>query len=146
MRIRQGDLSDLKAVLEVERSSFTRPYGEEVFHYFLSHYPDGLLVAEEDGRIVGYILYMVDGCEACIISLAVHPRWRRRGIGGRLLNEALARIKPLNPERIVLQVGTENQAALHLYRSRGFRPVRRLKNYYGDGGDAYLMVLGSPPD
>jgi [ribosomal protein S18]-alanine N-acetyltransferase len=76
--------------------------------------------------------------EAQLLEVAVHPAWRRRGVGAALVAAVLARA-PAGGS-VVLEVAQSNDAAHALYASYGFEETGRRKGYYRDGGDAVLMA------
>jgi ribosomal protein S18 acetylase RimI-like enzyme len=78
-------------------------------------------------------------------GLAVDRAVRRRGVGRALVREAVSQARAEGLRALVLQVGVGNRAAVGLYKSEGFRVVRRVADYYpdsvyGDERDAYQMV------
>ena len=95
-----------------------------------------VLVSEADGVAVGYVLPVAgDGDAVHLAELVVHPDHRREGRARRLLRRALASADG----RVTLFVAVDNDPALALYRSEGFRVAERHPGFY-DGGDALLMV------
>jgi ribosomal-protein-alanine N-acetyltransferase len=85
---------------------------------------------------------MVD--EAHITTFAVHPEWRRQGIGRRLLLAMLVVAEEMRATRMTLEVRVSNLAAQALYRDHGFAIAGRRERYYTDDGeDAYVMT--TPP-
>jgi ribosomal-protein-alanine N-acetyltransferase len=70
----------------------------------------------------------------------VHPEWRRRGIGDRLLRALLADARQAHARSATLEVRVSNSAAQTLYRKYGFVPVGQRPRYYRDGEDALLMT------
>jgi ribosomal-protein-alanine N-acetyltransferase len=88
------------------------------------------LIAEAAGRPAGFILCRAAADEAEVLTIGVRPRWRGRGIGGGLLDAALARLGAAGIGRLFLEVGVDNRAALALYASRGFRQAGRRPAYY----------------
>ncbi|MDP8003422.1 MAG: ribosomal-protein-alanine N-acetyltransferase [Caldisphaera sp.] len=76
-----------------------------------------------------------------VISIAVLPEYRKKGIGSMLLNEAINRMKlNYNVEAVYLEVRVSNNEAINLYKKYGFEEVRIINEYYRDGEDAYVMV------
>ncbi|AFZ71038.1 ribosomal-protein-alanine acetyltransferase [Caldisphaera lagunensis DSM 15908] len=76
-----------------------------------------------------------------VISIAVLPEYRKKGIGTALLKEAISRMKDnYNAESVYLEVRVSNNDAISLYKKMGFEEVRIIKEYYRDGEDAYVMV------
>jgi len=98
------------------------------------------LVAKVRGRLAGYIATCVERRNAEIVSLAVHPDYRRRGVGAALLRRTLKRLSGTGVRRAELMVRTGNRAGAQLYRTFGFRRVRTVARYYEDGGDGFLMA------
>lgn len=125
----------------VEARSFPYPYPLELFISFQTLYPKFFLVADCSGTIAGYVVGVKEmGSTGHIISLAVHPSYRGRGLGSVLLKELEERMVRDGVKRIKLEVSVSNRAAISLYRSRGYRVVNVVPSYYPDGSDAYVMV------
>ena len=89
---------------------------------------------------------MVD--EAHITTFAVHPTWRRRGVGQHLLLRMLQLANDRRAREATLEVRLSNMPARRLYEKYGFRPVGIRPRYYSDNGeDALIMTtdaLASP--
>ena len=81
------------------------------------------------GPIEGFILCRAVSGETEILTLAVRPSARRRGLGRALLQAAMARGGVL-----FLEVAADNEAALALYDAAGFIPVGRRLAYYARPG------------
>jgi len=96
----------------------------------------------------GFVLARVAGGEAEIITLAVVPQARGRGLGRVLLQAAIARAEELGAETVYLEVGADNPHALALYAGLGFAKVGIRKGYYASavsgGGDALVLRLPLP--
>jgi ribosomal-protein-alanine N-acetyltransferase len=78
--------------------------------------------------------------EAHIILLAVHPDYRRQGLGHSLLWGLLDCARCRGQEWAILEVGASNEAALKLYTQFGFREVGRRKGYYADTHEDALIL------
>ena len=87
----------------------------------------------------GFVLARVAADEAEILTLAVAPERRRRGIARALVGEARAVAAAMGAPHMLLEVAADNAAALALYGSLGFSPVGRRRGYYASGVDAVLM-------
>ena len=81
------------------------------------------------------------GEEAEVLTLAVSARQRRRGIGRRLMDEALRRLYHDRVPVLFLEVDETNAAARALYARTGFRVVGRRRDYYGSGTGAAAVVM-----
>lgn len=86
----------------------------------------------------GLVLWRAVAGEAEILTIAVLPPWRGRGLGGRLLDAALAASAQAGAEAMFLEAAADNNAALALYHARGFERVGLRKGYYA-GKDAVVM-------
>jgi ribosomal-protein-alanine N-acetyltransferase len=94
-------------------------------------------------EIAGFILGQLAADEAEILSLGVGPSWQRHGIGRRLV-EALGRAaRKADARRLFLEVGSNNTAALALYRRLGFQETGRRPGYYvkADGSSEDALTL-----
>src|SRR2546422_1075561 len=82
--------ADLPTVLAIEQSAFPLPWTRASFLHEL-HNPHGrLLVAEWQGRVIGYFCSWLVADEVHILRVAVHPDHRQRGVGRLLLRATLA--------------------------------------------------------
>lgn len=84
--------------------------------------PDALLVAELDGRIVGTVIAGWDGWRAHLYRLAVHPSYRRRGIGALLLTHAEERLRALGATRLDAMVLEGNALGASAWVAAGYAP------------------------
>jgi len=87
----------------------------------------------------GMILFRIAGEEAEVLTLAVVPASRRRGLGGALLDAALGETRDRGARAVFLEVSEANQAARALYAAAGFVEVGRRRRYYVDGTDALVL-------
>jgi len=77
-----------------------------------------------------------------IMNLAIDPAYRRRGFGSELLKKGLEYLQELGAQTVELEVRVGNEAAINLYKRFGFLIKERIKNYYHNGDDAFLMTKG----
>jgi [ribosomal protein S18]-alanine N-acetyltransferase len=87
----------------------------------------------------GMILGRVAADEAEILTLAVDPAQRRRGIGAALLGAAMAQAANLGATSMFLEVAVTNEAARALYAAHGFTEAGLRRHYYTDGTDALIL-------
>jgi ribosomal-protein-alanine N-acetyltransferase len=140
-------LEDLPAVHAIEQASFTAPwpphaYRSELESNRMAHY----LVARAGDTIAAYggMWLMVD--EAHITTFAVHPAWRRQGVGERLLLAFLDIAIDQRAHEATLEVRLSNLAARRLYEKYGFRPVGLRPRYYSDDHEDALIMTTLPLD
>lgn len=102
----------------------------------------GAFVAEEAGQPVGFMLLGLAADEAEVITLAVLPAARRRGIGAALVGAAAREASVRGATRLFLEVAEDNAPARALYGRAGFVPIGRRKGYYArEPGPVDALVL-----
>ena len=97
-----------------------------------------VLVAEENGNIIGYLYALDFEDNADLLSIYVDENYRLNHIGYKLLNELQKNCKD---ETITLEVSSKNIGALALYKKSRFKEVGIRKRYYKDA-DAIIMKWG----
>ncbi len=133
---------DLEPVLEIE-AAFTAPWSREMFLQELRQDENAAasLVAEDAGRVVGYVLWWFVADEVHIVNLAVHTSIRRRGVARTLLDEVFRRARARGMAIATLEVRYHNTPAIRLYEGLDFKQVAIRKSYYADNGEDALVML-----
>ena len=139
MTVRLAEEKDIAAIADLERSCFAEPWTIGQLAGAFARTDFCALVVETDGEITGYICGTTLFENAEIARVAVDINRRRLGLGGKLLDAFLALVKDKGAARTFLEVRVSNAAAIGLYRSRGFAPLRVRLKYYGDGEDGVEM-------
>ena len=141
--VRKMTLDDFEQVVAIDQVSFSLPWPSRAFHYELTDNPASRCwVAELDGCVVAMLVawFIVD--EIHIATIATHPDFRKRGIGGKLLLHTLQSAKAEGAVSSFLEVREGNAAAIMMYRKFGYVESGRREGYYKDNGeDAILMTL-----
>lgn len=141
--IRRMRLEDLPAVHEIDVLSFSLPWPERSFQFELTGNPVSRgWVAEVEGKIAAMLVlwFIVD--EAHIATIAVHPDFRRQGIGEQILLHALKQVRDEGAQRAFLEVRAGNLGAQAMYKKYGFVVTGVRPRYYKDNNeDALLMDL-----
>ena len=149
--IRRMRLEDVPAVHEIDTLSFSLPWPERSFRFEVSENAVSRgWVAEAavngESRIIGMLVLWLLVDEAHIATVAVHPDFRRCGIGSQIILEALKVARAEGARRAFLEVRERNLAAQEMYRKFGFEITGRRPRYYRDTGeDAILMTLEGLP-
>jgi len=140
-------VSDLDAVMDIERCAYEYPWSPGIFR-------DCLRVGyccwcyEIDGAIPGYGVMSVAAGESHILNLTVHPDLRRLGIGSKLMKHFLQLASRHQADTVLLEVRPSNTAAVRLYEKLGFNEIARRQNYYPaktGREDALLLALSLGP-
>ncbi len=144
--IRGAVKSDIDGIMSLEKRCFSRDaFSRRQMEYLISNAKGLFCVALADGNIVGYITLLATGRSNTgrIYSIAVTPGYRGGGVAGLLIDRALDYAAEKELRAVFLEVRTDNIPAIRLYEKKGF--IKRLMKYgyYGDGTDAYSMVLES---
>lgn len=131
-------LADLPAVIGIEQDSFSQPWSESLFAEELRQPTRKYLAADTSGALCGYGGILLLGEEATVVTLAVAPEVRERGVASRLLTELVDLARQAGARHLTLEVRESNRAALDLYTKFGFEPAGRRKGYYANE-DAVIM-------
>jgi ribosomal-protein-alanine N-acetyltransferase len=132
---------DIAPVAELETTLFpgdawsAESFWSELAQYDSRHY----VVAERDGKVVGFAGLAAAAGEADVLTLAVAVEERGHGVGRRLLRELLAEADRRGCADVLLEVRSGNVPALALYERHGFERIGVRRRYYPDGEDAIVM-------
>lgn len=131
---------DMFDVLDIEQRSFEFPWDEDAFIRCLRQRNAIGMVIEKDERIVGYVIYELHRTRLHIINFAVHPDFRRAGVGQQMIGKLIGKLAPQRRSQILLEVRETNVPAQLFFRKMGFLAVSVLKDFYDDTTeDAYLF-------
>ncbi len=150
--IRRCDPSDIIPVMEINMKTLPEHYSDYFYESLLSELPEAFLVAEINRKLVGYIMCKIEYGfsnfkklgfvkKGHVVSVAVLEEHRKKGIGRVLVEEAIAGVKIKRTDELYLEVRCSNNEAVRLYEKIGFTIKQRLRAYYRDGEDAYLMTI-----
>ena len=126
MKIRRGRLEDIESIKEIDNISLK---SKHTLKYFFNNL-DSILVAVEENKILGYI--MVKGEE--VMNLVVHPDYRKRGIGRKLMEEVMKK-----SSKLVSRSRENNKKAIKFLKRIGFKKKRKIEKYYLNGDNAIEM-------
>jgi len=146
VRIDRGSADDLDAVMAVMDSAFGRRFGEAWTRSQLAGILPmagvSLMLARDfaSDETIGFSLFRTVADESELLLLAVSPTRHRRGIGRLLLEQFLEHARNEKVARVHLEVRDGN-AAVDMYRTAGFSPVGRRRNYYhGSDGQRFDAI------
>jgi len=130
LNLRPATRADGAALAQAHAAAFDEPWSADDILRFASDRGGFALVAEDGEALAGFILCRQMAGEAEVLTLAVRPEARRRGIGRALLEAALALSTPTS-SAMFLEVAADNPGAIALYQGAGFSVVGRRASYYG---------------
>ncbi|RYX85024.1 ribosomal-protein-alanine N-acetyltransferase [bacterium] len=135
--IRPATPADVPLLELLERACFPDFWTRESLQTALREAGYLVLVADEVGFLIGWD----SGEEAEIARVGVLDSARGQGIGGALVEHALAHFKNRRVTSVFLEVRADNPIAIRLYQRASFQDIALRKNYYSDGQTAHVMKL-----
>jgi ribosomal-protein-alanine N-acetyltransferase len=140
MIIRRAEQRDLPQIVQIEGLCFPQEtaFPSGMFAYLIK-YSVSLVACEPEGRVLGFIMGYTSGRGGAVYTLDVHPLYRRKGVGSRLIQALEEELRELGARAIRLEAALENPEAMNLYRKAGYRERELVRNYYGWGKDAVRM-------
>ena len=147
--IRRMTAADAEAVWRIEAATFPTPWSLRDFEHEMRENPCArYLVAEKEGRIIGFAGIHIILDEGHITNIAVTREERGCGIGRKLTQALLQYASNLGVQYVTLEVRENNEPAKSLYKALGFIKVGVRKRYYENQTDAHIMVTDKmpPPD
>lgn len=152
VRVRPAVEGDLPALAALEAAAFPDPgspaWSRELLASELAQATALMLVAvaEEPSPpgsegVLGYATFRRVGHESELLRVAVAPEARDRGIGRRLVETGLARLREAGVTTCFLEVRPTNAPALALYDRLGFARISRRRRYFPDGSDALVLEV-----
>jgi ribosomal-protein-alanine N-acetyltransferase len=148
--LRKFKPDDLQSVMQINRETLPENYSDYFFMDLYERFPETFIVAEEEGKIAGYIMCRIEvglsnfGLGGLIrkghvVSIAVLPTFRRKGVAQGLLNTAMEGMRFYKAKQCYLEVRVTNDSGVALYKKLEFEVSRTVHGYYSDGEDAYVM-------
>ena len=141
----------MEDVVHINWTCLPENYDNSFFLSIFYHFPKTFIVAKVSGKVVGYMMCRVETGfsdlrrfsmtrKGHVVSIAVLPEQRNRGIASALLEKALEGLRQYQATECFLEVRESNMIAIDLYKRYGFSVTRTMRGYYRDGESAYVMV------
>lgn len=142
LHIEPGAVKDADVLAKLHAAGFYRGWPREEFETFLRDADTPVYIAADSKRrVAGFMIVRLAADEAELITVAVDPKWRGKGIGRALLRAGFNDLLMSRARRMFLEVAEDNAAAVHLYRTEGFREVGRREGYYARAAGAPATAL-----
>ncbi|HEY2709782.1 MAG TPA: ribosomal protein S18-alanine N-acetyltransferase [Caulobacteraceae bacterium] len=142
MKVRPATRACAAVMGDVHAAAFDAPWTADDIRRFAEGPGGFALVAEAGDQVAGFILCRVMAGEAEVLTLAVRPEHRRRGVAGALVEQA-ALVAADGARTLFLEVAADNPGAIALYERTAFTPIGRRAAYYARPGapavDAIVM-------
>jgi len=145
LHIEAATTKDADTIAKLHAQGFYRGWPREEFAAYLAD-PDrtpAFVACDAKRRIAGFAMLRLAADEAELMTIAVDPKWRGKGVGRALLEAAFADLLMSPARRMFLEVAADNAAAIALYRGHGFAEIGRRSGYYPrpDGTPATALVM-----
>lgn len=145
--VEPADSEDFAPLADIHAACFAHGWDADELHRMAEETGAFCLVARVPGErrsagLKGFVLIRAVAGEAEVLTLAVDPACRGRGLGKTLMKQALFRLYSDRCETLFLEVDAANLPAVALYKALGFRKVGERKGYYSAGdGDGTALVM-----
>jgi [ribosomal protein S18]-alanine N-acetyltransferase len=150
--VRHCTPEDIPSVITVNTLTLPEHYSDYFYYEILKDFPHTFLIADMDGKVAGYIMCRIEyglsmtkrfglAKKGHIISVAVLEEYRNKGIGRKLIKEALEEVHKESGKECYLEVRITNVGAIELYKRLGFNVTSTLHGYYKDGESAFTMAM-----
>lgn len=128
------------AIAELEKICFNDPWPDQSIRSELTNPLSLWLVAEAEGKVVGYVGSQTVLDESDVMNAAVAPDYRRKGLASRLFLTLEDLLKEKSVHSLTLEVRASNEGAQALYEGLGYVQVGRRPNYYHNPKEDALIL------
>jgi [ribosomal protein S18]-alanine N-acetyltransferase len=141
-RLRSSEPEDFETLYEIDQACYEQQiaYSRRELRQYLRMPGAECVVAESEGKILGFCISTHENRLGYIITMDVPERFRRMGIATALIEETERRLAVNWVLEVYLETATNNAPAIALWTKRGYQRRAVRKGYYPGGGDAYTMM------
>lgn len=138
--------------MKMIEQNLSEPYSIFTYRYFMNNWKELSFLAVYNNEIIGVIIGKLEKHKETnrnrgyVAMIVVKKEFRRYKIGQKLTKLFIEKVKEDKGDEVVLETEACNIAALKMYESLGFARVKRLKNYYLNGNDAFRLKLWFTPE
>lgn len=127
-------------IAELEKICFSDPWSETSIASELNNKLSLWMVAVDDEKVIGYVGSQTVLGETDMMNIAVHPDYRKQGIGTALIVGLIDALELRGSHSLMLEVRSSNTPAISVYEKLGFVEVGRRKNYYRNPKEDALIM------
>src|SRR3954447_5645268 len=157
MKVRPATAEDFETLWQIDQNCFPPgiAYGREELQWYMKLPRAAAFVTESKGKIVGFVLVSIAQVNAKkrgagaaestiesvghIITIDVLSKWRREGVGNKLLRQAEDKLREEGCRTVLLETGVDNDSAIRFYKKHGYSVMRTIPRYYMGQLDAFMM-------
>lgn len=150
-QIRRCERDDIQAVININAETLPEHYSDYFYYEILAEFPETFLVAELEGKIIGYVMCRIEygfsqlrrlglARKGHVVSVAVVEQHRGKGVGTMLMRASHDAMLGKSATESYLEVRVTNSEAVALYQRLGYKIASRLEAYYKDGEAALVMA------
>lgn len=121
----------IPAVLSIAQESFETPWSEDEFLFNLRKTDVVGMVAERNGKVVGYMVYDLSATKVVLLNFAVASEARNTTVGSQMLERVIRRLSGLRRDEIILDIPADIQEAQGYFEAKRFRKVINPEEGYG---------------
>lgn len=144
LHIEPAEPRDADAVANLHAKSFYRGWPrQDIEAYLIDRDTPTLVACDARRRVAGFAMLRLLGDDVELMTIAVAPKFRGKGVGEALLRACFEDLMMTAGKRMVLEVAADNPAAIRLYRKLGFQKISERKGYYAraNGEPATALVM-----
>lgn len=139
-RLRSFEETDLQAVIALVHAIFHETYDPNLYLALSKEWREGVMVAEMDGQLVGFLLATVQRpLQSRVLILGVKEGHRDLGIGRAMMHSIINRSIIQGHRDMTLEVRISNQRGQAFYSRLGFEVIGMIPDFYTDHESAFLM-------
>jgi ribosomal-protein-alanine N-acetyltransferase len=145
LHVEPAGIADAETLARLHAKGFYRGWPPQDFAAYLAD-PErtpAYIACDAKRRIAGFAMLRLAADEAELMTIAVDPKWRGKGVGAALLRAGFEDLLTSRAKRLFLEVAADNVPAIALYRRHGFAEIGRRDGYYArsDGKPATALVM-----
>lgn len=135
---------DADAVAKLHAASFYRGWPrQDIEAYIIDPDTPTLVACDAKRRVVGFAMLRILGDDVELMTIAVEPKYRSKGLGRALMQACFEDLRMTPVRRMILEVAADNPSAIRLYQKLGFTKLSERQGYYArpDGRPATALVM-----